>query len=321
MSIKMETDGYVMIDKHGRRMRKLRISLLDACNLRCLYCMPENPKFMKQEDWASAEDLIRIAQNLVGMGIEEIRLTGGEPTLRKDLVEIAEGLSGIGVEKLGLTTNALLLKPLLPMLKDTELRHLNISLDTLDAENFKRITRRSGHEHVMDAIYTAKDLGFEIKVNVVAMRGLNDHEVVDFALWSAKHDIPVRLLESMKIGVMKNWYEARFIPADEMIENLQAQYTLTPMIDAVDSTSRNYHVSNGAWIGFITSESKPFCGGCSRLRLTPQGHIRPCLFMEQGIDLKPLRKEEYPEALQDVIDMKPFDRIPYQQEEMYKIGG
>ena len=150
-----------MVDKHGRRMRKLRISLLDACNLRCLYCMPENPTFMPQKDWASAKDLVQITRNLVMLGIEEIRLTGGEPLMRRDFIEIANELSTLPVKKLGLTTNALLLAPYLSLLQHTKLQQLNISLDSLDAENFKRIARRDAFSTVIDAILTAKALGLQ----------------------------------------------------------------------------------------------------------------------------------------------------------------
>ncbi|GJL73365.1 MAG: cyclic pyranopterin phosphate synthase [Nitrosomonas sp.] len=312
---------YRMVDKQGRRMRKLRISLLDACNLRCLYCMPERPTFMPQKDWASTKDLIRITRNLVTLGIEEVRLTGGEPLLRRDFMEIAHELSALPVKKLGLTTNALLLAPHLQLLLHSKLQHLNISLDSLDAENFCRITRRDGFNTVMDAIYTAKEFGFSVKVNAVMMKGVNDHELSAFVKWSATHDIPVRFLEVMNIGVMKSQFRERFLSASDMMAMLRADYQFNALNDTPDSTSRNFHVSNGAKIGFITSESNPFCTGCSRLRLTPKGQIRPCLFMEEGIDLKSLASADYPAALAAIIAMKPTGRIPHQPQPMYQIGG
>jgi GTP 3',8-cyclase len=321
MESTMSVLDHYMTDKHGRRMRKLRISLLDACNLRCLYCMPEHPVFMPQKDWASTEDLMHITRNLVTLGIEEIRLTGGEPLMRKDFVEIVYKLSTLPVKKLGLTTNALLLAPYLPFLQHTKLRHLNISLDSLDAENFIRLTRRDGFSVVMDAILTAKVLGFKVKINTVIMKGVNDHELSAFVEWSATHLIPVRFLEVMNVGVMKSQFQKRFLPASDMMAMLRADYRLSALNDMPDSTSRNFHVSNGAKIGFITSESNPFCTGCSRLRLTPKGQIRPCLFMEEGIDLKPLAPEDYPAALAAIITMKPTGRISHQPQPMYQIGG
>ena len=310
-----------MVDKHGRRMRKLRISLLDACNLRCLYCMPERPVFMPQKDWASAKDLIHITSNLVALGIEEIRLTGGEPLLRRDFVEIVDELSALPVKKLGLTTNALLLAPYLWLLQHTKLQQLNISLDSLDAENFKRISRRDAFSTVMDAIFTAKTLGFTVKINTVVMKGVNDHELPAFVAWSATHEIPVRFLEVMNIGVMKSQFQERFLSASDMKAMLKADYQFSRLNDTSDSTSRNFRVSNGAEIGFIASESNPFCTGCSRLRLTPKGQIRPCLFMQEGIDLKSLAPEDYPKALATIIAMKPIGRIPHQPQPMYQIGG
>ena len=313
--------GRHMIDKHGRCMRKLRISLLDACNLRCLYCMPEQPTFMPQKEWASAKDLVQITRNLVALGIEEVRLTGGEPLMRRDFMEIANELSTLPVKKLGLTTNALLLAPYLPLLQHTRLQQLNISLDSLDTENFSRITRRDKFDTVMDAILTAKTLGFTVKVNAVIMQGVNDHELPAFVEWSATHDIPVRFLEVMNVGVMKSQFKERFVPASDMMTMLRVDYQLSALNDMPDSTARNFRVSNGAKIGFITSESNPFCTGCSRLRLTPKGQIRPCLFMEEGIDLKSLAAEDYPAALASIIAMKPIGRIPHQPQPMYQIGG
>ncbi|MCB1934423.1 MAG: GTP 3',8-cyclase MoaA [Nitrosomonas sp.] len=310
-----------LVDKHGRRMRKLRISLLDACNLRCLYCMPEHPVFMPQKDWASAADLTRVTRNLVALGIEEVRLTGGEPLLRKDFMEIVAGLSALPIKKLGLTTNALLLVPHLPRLRHTRLQFLNISLDSLDRDNFFRITRRDELSTVIDAILTAKALGFSVKINTVIMKGLNDHELPDFVEWSAAHDIPVRFLEVMNIGVMKARFQDHFLPVSDMMAMLGAEYRFDALDSPSDSTSRNFLVSNNAKIGFIASESSPFCTGCSRLRLTPKGQIRPCLFMDEGIDLKPLTPEEYLDVLPIIIAMKPIKRIFHQPQPMYQIGG
>lgn len=317
----MSVLGHYLVDKHGRRMRKLRISLLDACNLRCLYCMPEHPTFMPQKDWASATDLVRITRNLVKLGIEEVRLTGGEPLLRQDFIEIANELSTLPVKKLGLTTNALLLARHLPLLQHSKLQHLNISLDSLNAESFFRITRRDKFNTVMDAILTAKALGFVVKVNTVIMKGVNDHELPAFVEWSAVHNIPVRFLEVMNVGVMKSQFQERFLPASDMKTMLKADYQLSRLNDTPDSTSRNFRVSNGAKVGFIASESNPFCTGCSRLRLTPKGQIRPCLFMEEGINLKPLTLEDYSEVLPTLMAMKPIRRILHQPQPMYQIGG
>ncbi len=314
--------GHVLQDKHGRRMRKLRISLLDACNMRCVYCMPEKPHFTPQEDWASAEEIVRIAGHLCALGIEEIRLTGGEPTLRADMLAIAEGLSGLGARKLGLTSNGLLLGEKLEALKTrTDLRFLNISMDSLDRDNFARITRKDVFETVHGTILKARDMGFSVKVNVVALRGLNDHEVLDFVDWSGREGVAVRFLEAMNIGVMEKDFAQRLIPAREMIGEIRKHYKLTAQVGEVDATAYTFVADNGADVGFIASESEPFCGNCSRLRLTAQGHLRPCLFTHTGINLKGVAFEHYPAAIASILDLKPGGRMAHVAQPMYQIGG
>ena len=311
----------VMVDKHGRAMRKLRLSLLDACNLRCQYCMPENPTFLPRKDWAGVEDIVRITRTLLELGIEEVRLTGGEPTLRADLPEILAGLAELSIPKFGITSNGLLVEPLLPQLLEAGCTHLNISLDSLTPEGFRAITRRDGFERVMRTVLAAKDMGFHVKINAVIMRGLNDHEVVDFATWSADTGLEVRFLEVMNIGIMKAQFDQRFVPASEMETQLKTHWNMTPIDVAPDSTAYKFRLENGAVIGFIASQSKPFCMGCSRLRLSPKGHIRPCLFREDGIDLKGKTLLEVEEILQKVMALKPTGRIDHVPQPMYQIGG
>jgi cyclic pyranopterin phosphate synthase len=215
----------------------------------------------------------------------------------------------------------LLLSGLLDELAQTQCRYLNISLDSLDRNNFLRITRRDALHAVLDAILRARDLGFYVKVNAVALRSLNDHEVLDFVDWSGREQIPVRFLEAMNIGVMRSNFTQRLITARELIATIRTQYILRPKPNEMDATAYSFTADNGADIGFIASESEPFCGGCSRLRLTPKGHIRPCLFKDEGIDLKPLALEDYPEALARIIRMKPIGRIAHVAQPMYQIGG
>jgi cyclic pyranopterin phosphate synthase len=310
-----------LTDRYGRTMRKLRISLLDACNMRCVYCMPDDPVFSPQRDWIVAEEIVQIASHLVGMGLEEIRLTGGEPTLRPDLVAIAQSLSALPLQKLGLTSNGLVLERLLPALKATQCKHLNISLDSLDRGNFTRITQRDALPAVLRTLLTARDLGFSVKVNVVMLRGLNDHELLDFIDWSGREAIPVRFLEAMNIGVMQPQFTARLLPAEAMLATIRSFYHLTPLHDAPDATAFRFRADNGADIGFIASESKPFCGDCSRLRLTANGHLRPCLFTEQGIDMRGLAPQHYPAALASLLELKPAGRIAHVAQPMYQIGG
>ena len=309
-----------LMDKQGRQIRKLRVSLLDACNLRCLYCMPENPEFGDKDGFASPEELFEIARNLVQFGVEEIRITGGEPTLRRDLAQIASLFASLPV-RLSLTTNAVLLKRFLKPLKEAGIEGFNISMDSLDRETFGKMSRRDLFDQVYHNVLLAKEIGFKVKINCVVMRGINDHEVLDFVEWSAHYQIPVRFLEVMNIGVMKPQFEKRFIPEDQLREKIESRYTLTKIKVPKDSTASVYSSANGAEVGFISSESKPFCSGCSRLRLNARGQVLPCLFSEHGISLKGRTIEEYPELLAHLINLKPIMRQSYQPVPMYQIGG
>ena len=175
---------------------------------------------------------------------------------------------------------------------------------------------------MLKAVLSARDKGFKVKVNAVILRGLNDHEIVDFVEWSAREKIPIRFLEVMNIGVMKPDFKNRTIPASEMINTIKTHFHLTPQDDEIDATAYTFHADNGANVGFIASESQAFCGSCSRLRLTPQGHIRPCLFTDTGIDLKTsiFRRLSINPA-KKLISMKPIGRLEHIAQPMYQIGG
>ena len=310
-----------LVDGHGREIHKLRISLLDACNMSCLYCMPEEKEFLAKKNWASAEEIVEIASNLALYGIDQVRLTGGEPLLRPDLRTIIKKLDKLPLIKFGLTTNAIHLERELSFLKNTNCQHLNISLDSLDRENFFKITQTDTFSKVFHSLMKAQEFGLKVKVNTVLLKGLNDHEIDQFILFSKKTGIEVRFLELMKIGVANHYFTKHFISADEIIKKMELKWDFKQKPMPKDSTSFNFTFNNGAEIGFIASESKPFCGGCSRLRLGPDGAIRPCLFMDQGICLKGLKGDDLLEALQKTIRLKPTNRIPTIERPMHKIGG
>ncbi|MEE2744790.1 MAG: GTP 3',8-cyclase MoaA [Bdellovibrionota bacterium] len=310
-----------LVDGHGREIHKLRISLLDACNMSCLYCMPEEKDFLAKKNWASAEEIVEIASNLVLYGIDQIRLTGGEPLLRPDLRTIIKKLDKLPLTKFGLTTNAIHLERELSFLKNTNCQYLNISLDSLDRENFFKITQTDTFSKVFHSLMKAQEFGLKVKVNTVLLKGLNDHEIDQFILFSKKTGIEVRFLELMKIGVANHYFTKHFISADEIIKKMELKWDFKQRPMPKDSTSFNFTFNNGAEIGFIASESKPFCGGCSRLRLGPDGAIRPCLFMDQGISLKGLKGDDLLEALQTTIRLKPTNRIPTIERPMHQIGG
>jgi cyclic pyranopterin phosphate synthase len=309
-----------LTDLAGRVMRKLRVSLTDACQYRCFYCMPENPVFTANSKLLSAAEYQAICSALVERGIEELRVTGGEPTVRPEFREILTALAAIPAKRLSLTSNGQLLERHLEFLSDIGCTHLNISLDSLDAGRFERITGGGDFRKVMASIEKASAMGFEVKVNAIVFRGVNDDELADFARWSAASRIEVRFLEYMKIGdYAVNW--KRFISADEMIAKLEETTTLYPVAVPADSTSFVFGTTEGGRLGFIASESKPFCGSCSRLRLSATGTLRSCLMSERGISLRGVETSAYPEILERVLAMKPTGRLDHVDQSMHAIGG
>lgn len=312
----------LLLDPAGRRTRKLRISLTDACQFRCFYCMPKLPRFLPHGALLPPAELLEISEGLVELGIDQIRLTGGEPTLRPELVDIVRGLGRLPLQRLGMTSNGERLKPFLPALKDAGMGSINISLDSLRPEIFARVTGGRTHGGVLQALRAARDQGFEVKLNAVLFRGLNDHECGDFLRFAEREEIPVRFLELMRIGPAHDTQRSLFISAAEVIEGLRRSgETLTPLPGPPDSTSFEYRTTGGGRVGFIASESQPFCAGCSRLRLTATGQLRSCLMREEGPSLRGLPREAYPEVLAQVLATKPLDRLSHTDQPMTQIGG
>ena len=311
-----------LLDDHGRVMRKLRVSLTDACNYRCFYCMEENPVFTAPSKLLNPGEIESICRELVSMGLEEIRITGGEPTLRPEFMEIVERLSTLPVKTLALTTNGHHLEKFLPGLKTTRLSKINVSVDSLDDGRFHSITRGGDLRRVMRALFKARDAGFEVKINAIVFRGINDEEVVDFARFSARENIEVRFLEYMKIGPGITDFETRFVPARETRARLQRELgELVSVSMPRDSTAQVYRTSEDGRIGIIASESEPFCGDCSRLRLSATGMLRPCLMTNNGISLRDVAAEDYAATVSKVVALKPEGRIPEIAQGMYQIGG
>ena len=309
------------IESHGRRLRKLRVQLIDACNFRCVYCMPKNPTFLPAHKLLKHDEMADICGRLIALGVDEIRLTGGEPLLYPEFGELVESLSKLKLKKLGLTTNGFHLLSFLPRLQDSALRHINVSLDSLDPEKFYKATRRKALHEVMESILQAHAMGFAVKVNAVAMRGINDDEIFDFMNFSRRTGISVRFLELMKIGPQQENFAKYFISMDEMVEKISLRHGMRPVAVPADNTAREFVLDNGARVGFIASESKSFCGNCSRLRLTATGGLRPCLFMDREVNLRGLSGAAFEEAVHRVAAMKPTERIEKIAQPMYAIGG
>jgi GTP 3',8-cyclase len=313
--------GTRLIDRHGRVMRKLRVSLTDACNYNCFYCMPSKAVFTPKGRLLGPAEYRSLCGSLVAAGIEELRITGGEPTIRPEFEEILEALGDLPVKRKGVTSNGHLLARHLGFLKRTGWSHVNISLDSLDAGRFAEITGGGDFRAVMGCIEKAAALGLQVKVNTVVMRGVNEDEIGDFASWSARSGIEVRFLEYMRIGPDLSRHGQRFMSADEMVSRLAPDFRLTPVAVPADSTAFLYETACGARLGFIASESKAFCAACSRLRLTATGVLRACVMSPGGVSIRHLDPESLPRVFTEVMDMKPLVHPETNALPMHALGG
>ncbi|KRX72580.1 Molybdenum cofactor biosynthesis protein 1 [Trichinella sp. T6] len=290
----------ILCDQHGRFHDYLRISLTDRCNLRCRYCMPDE----KQQTY-SKENMLKSSEVLKIHGVSKIRLTGGEPTLRKDLTEIVGAISKVeGISQLGLTSNGLTLASALHRLKTAGLTHINISLDTLIEEKFAFISRQDGFKHVWKAINEAEKLFPFVKINCVVMRGFNEDEINDFIKLTENRNLVVRFIEYMPFGG-NQWNFNRFISYHEMLDIVQSKYgKLMKLQDSPNDTTKAYRIPNYTGkIGFITSMSEHFCASCSRLRITADGCLKVCLHGNVEISLRDaIRNGATDKELDDLIN-------------------
>lgn len=279
-----------LIDKQGRKHSYLRLSLTDKCNFRCFYCMPsENIHFYPNSRLMSADEIEIIARQFVEQGVEKIRLTGGEPLIRKDANEIIYRLSQLPIE-LAITTNGYLLDKYLDLFQRVGLQSINISLDTLDEEKFKNITQRDYYYKVRSNIQKAIRLGFKIKVNTVVMKGVNEEEILEFVRWSERENIHVRFIEFMPFNGNK-WDWSKVVSYKEMLATIESSIPIEKIQDSANDTAKNYRVQGGkGTFAVISSITAPFCGSCNRVRLTADGKLKNCLFSSAETDLlTPLR--------------------------------
>ncbi|CAG9772924.1 unnamed protein product [Ceutorhynchus assimilis] len=277
-------------DTFGRHHTYLRISLTEKCNLRCQYCMPEEGvNLTAKSNLLSTEEILKIANIFVKNGVNKIRLTGGEPTVRKDLIQIIENLKSIpGLQTVAMTTNGLTLTRQLVAFQKAGLDILNVSLDTLNPEKYEKITRRNGWKRAMMGIDLALQLGYNpVKINCVVMKGINDSEVIDFVELTKNKNVDVRFIEYMPFSGNK-WNENKMVSYKEMVDNIKSNYTgFYPMINKPNDTSKAWKVPGyKGQIGFITSMSEHFCGSCNRLRLTADGNLKVCLFGNTEVSLR-----------------------------------
>lgn len=282
-----------LIDGHGRVHSDLRVSLTDRCSLRCTYCMPEEGlPWLPGDEMLTTPELLELVRIAVDLGVRSVRLTGGEPLLRPDVVDVVSGICALGVE-VSMTTNALRLPDLAMPLRDAGLRRVNISLDTLDRDTFRTITKRDRLVQTLAGVRAAQLAELEpVKINAVLLRGINDHEAPDLLRWAIGEGLQLRFIEQMPLDPQHGWRRDQMITATEILESLHAAgFRLTPVHDESPAPAALWDVNGGlAEVGIVASVTRPFCGTCDRLRLTADGQWRNCLFARDETDLRtPLR--------------------------------
>ncbi len=303
-----------LVDSFGRTHNNLRISVTDRCNIRCVYCMPEDVRFLPRSQLLSFEEIERVVKVAVRLGIDKVRLTGGEPLVRRDLAKLVERIvASPGIKDVGLTTNGILLAPLARTLRDAGLKRINVSLDTMDAAKFEQLTRRTGFEQVIEGILAAKDAGFDpVKVNAVAIRGVTEDDVVPLARFARRHGLELRYIEYMPLDSGHLWEREKVLFAADILDLLIAG--IGPLTASADQDPRapalDYEFDDGGGrIGFIASVSRPFCMSCNRIRLTSDGKLRNCLFSLEETDLRALMRggrgdSEIAQAIRDSVAAK-----------------
>jgi GTP 3',8-cyclase len=335
------TDARLLIDSQGRVLRDLRVSITDRCNFRCLYCLPETEAAQNfyRGHWAhlpnsapivqqwvpkahilSFEEIERVVRLAVSLGIQKVRLTGGEPLLRQNVEELVARLAAIpGITDLAMTSNGFLFPGKAQALRAAGLRRVSFSLDSLTADNFKKITGRAGLEEVLASIRLAQELGLHpVKVNAVVIRGLNDHEIEALAGFAQEHDLSLRFIEFMPLDSARAWLKEMVVPGREVLARLQARFDLIPIAaDTPSATAKRWSFAEGRGeLGIIAPVSEPFCGHCNRTRLTADGKIRTCLFSVTEHDLRSqLRAGVSEEALADWLK-----GVVWQKEARHHIG-
>jgi GTP 3',8-cyclase len=328
----------MLIDAFGRVHRNLRISVTDRCNIRCFYCMPnEQVKFRPRGELLTFEEIERFVRVVARLGVQRVRLTGGEPLVRAEVVTLVAALARVpGIVDLAMTTNGLLLADFAEALKRAGLRRLNISLDSLSDETFRLITRRDGLDRVLDGIFLAQRLGFEkIRLNAVVIRGVNEDEVLALAEFARKHDLEVRFLEFMPLDADHQWQDGRVVSGAAVRARLESVFGPLQPAERPDPSQPavDYLLPGGRGrIGLISPVSQPFCRDCNRLRITAEGQVRNCLFSTVEWDArKIMRQGGSDDELADLvraciqakqpghgIDSPEFTRP---QRAMYQIGG
>lgn len=297
-----------LVDGHGRDIGDVRVSVTDRCSFRCTYCMPlTGVTFVDRSELLSFDEIERLVRMLASMGVSSVRLTGGEPLIRRDLPALVGRLANVpGVDDLSLTTNGLLLAEQATALAAAGLRRVNVSLDALDHERFKRITHRDALDRVLAGLHHAASIPelSPVKVNVVALRDFTEHDAVAFAHFARDHGYRVRFIEFMPLDGKREWEPGSVLTGDEIRAIIEREVPLEPIEREAHATAQRYRIvgSDGGEVGFINPVSQPFCGDCNRIRITPEGTLRTCLFSLHETDLRgPMRAGASDSELEQII--------------------
>lgn len=302
------SDDKHIIDRFGREIKYLRVSVTDRCNFRCKYCMPAPNEFsfIPHPQILSYEEMMTVISVFVGLGVRKVRVTGGEPLVRRGVNVFLEKIGQLdGIEEVTLTTNGSLLKKYAEDIKNAGIKRINVSLDSLKPERYAEITGGFSLSEIIDGIKYAQDLGIgPVKTNTVVMKGFNEDEILDFCDFAVKNNINTRFIEFMPVGNFDEWKECGVISGKEILDIIATKYKYEEIKkENMAGPAQNYRLSNGAKIGIITPISNHFCADCDKLRITADGKLRPCLLSDAEIDLLPIvRKGNIDEIRQAIIE-------------------
>jgi GTP 3',8-cyclase len=297
----------LLTDGHGRRISYVRISVTDRCDLRCRYCMAEDMTFLPRAELLTLEEIEVIARRLVARGVTRLRLTGGEPLVRRGIDTLAMRLGsmlGHGLDELTLTTNAMRLAEYAPALAAAGVRRINVSLDTLDADQFRHITRVGDLQQALDGVAAAQAAGIAVKINMVALKGLNEDQLLPMLDWCAAHGCDLTLIETMPLGEVEGDRSDNYIPLHAFIAPLRSERAIMPVDRKTGGPARYFSVDGlPITLGLITPLSDNFCSTCNRMRLTVQGRIYMCLGQDDHVDLRTALRNDGVDAIDPLLDM------------------
>ncbi len=295
-----------MVDGFGRKIDYVRVSVTDRCNLRCRYCMSEQMRFLPRRDILALEEIVQLAEIFIARGVRRIRLTGGEPLVRRGVGQLFRDLGrfiGQGLDEVTLTTNGVLLPRFAGLLADAGIRRVNVSLDSRRPGQFAHITRGGDLASVLDGLEAARQAGLKVKINMVALAGLNDGEFADMLRWCDGEGFDLTLIETMPLGEVEEDRTCHYVPLDRVRRQLEEEFGLTPMLSRTGGPARYFSVAGlGVRLGFITPLSNNFCSGCNRIRVAATGTVFGCLGQDQKVELRDALRSGGPGEVNRLLD-------------------